>query len=119
MADAASDQQDLEQHKTFSNVMQIATRDDGYNSGRIYYLSTESKDLLVQLIASLTSKSNAARAQALSRTWFHKFQRRLCLYYDSHRFQWLMAILIFGVRCFIIHSTYVTDLISIPSAEGF
>ena len=98
MADIASDECDSDEHIMFSNVMQIATRDDGYNSGRIYYLSTESKEFLDELIASITVKSTAARAQALSRTWYQKAQRGLCKYYDSSQFQLLMALLIAGVK---------------------
>jgi hypothetical protein len=74
--------------------MQIATRDDGYNSGRIYYLSTGSKEALDDLISDLTKKAKICRLQAEARTSFQKFQLRVRERYESRIFQGLMALLI-------------------------
>jgi hypothetical protein len=97
MTEASSEESDKNDNKTFSNVMQISTTDDGYNSGRIYYLSTESKALLDELIVELRAKAKRAHTQALSRSWFRQMQRRLRKRYESRQFQGLMAILIAGV----------------------
>ena len=64
MADAGDDAE--EDEGKYSHVMQIATRDDGYNSGRIYYLSTSSKEELDLLITELQSKAKKAHMAAWS-----------------------------------------------------
>jgi hypothetical protein len=97
MTEAATEDFDKEENKRFSHAMQIATRDDGYNSGRIYYLSTESHEILHELMGYLSKKAKAARAQAEARTLFRKFQLRVRKRYDSAQFQGLMALLITAV----------------------
>ena len=98
MDEVSSEELDKEHHRSFSNVMQIATMDGGYNSGRIYYLSAESKEFMDGLIAELSAKVESARTHAISRTWLRKVQHKLRAHYDSPHFQGLMAILICGVR---------------------
>lgn len=98
MLEAAAEEYDSEDNIKFRNVMQIATKNDGYNSGRIYYLSTESQETLQELIADLTRKAKNARAQAEARTGFRKLQRIVRKRYDSAQFQGLMALLIAAVR---------------------
>ena len=83
MTDAASDDHDDVESKKFSHAMQIATRDDGYNSGRIYYLSTESKVEFDDLISDLQKKAKVARVQAEARTSFQKFQLKVRKRYES------------------------------------
>jgi hypothetical protein len=72
MAEAAAEDYDTEDSTKFRHVMQIATKNDGFNSGRIYYLSTESQETLHELIADLTKTAEAARAQVEARTGFQK-----------------------------------------------
>ena len=98
MAEAATEDFDTEDNTKFRNVMQIATKNDGFNSGRIYYLSTESQGTLQELIANLTMKAKIAREQVEARTGFQKLQRRVRKRYDSAQFQGLMALLIAAVR---------------------
>lgn len=81
----------------YAHVMQIATRDEGYNSGRIYYLSTSSKDELDQLMKELRAKAKYARRNAEARTGFQRLQLKVRRRYESGIFQGLMAILIAGV----------------------
>jgi hypothetical protein len=97
MNEAASDDQENEESKKFSHAMQIATRNDGYNSGRIYYLSTETKEALDDLISDLSKKAKVARVQAEARTGFQKFQFRVRKRYESRKFQGIMALLIIAV----------------------
>ncbi len=97
MTDAASDDHDDVESKKFSHAMQIATRDDGYNSGRIYYLSTESKDLFDDLMSDFQKKAKTARIQAEARTSFQKLQLKVRKRYESGRFQGIMALLIVAV----------------------
>jgi hypothetical protein len=81
----------------FSHVMQIATRDDGYNSGRMYYLSTGSREELADLISDLLKKAKVCRVQAEARTGFQKLQLRVRKRYESRKFQGFMALLIIMV----------------------
>ena len=97
MAEAASDEYDAEDQQ-FSYAMQIATREDGYNSGRIYYLSTGSKEMLDELIAFLAHRAQLARTHAEASTWFRKIQLKIRAKYNSRAFQSLMAVLIIAVR---------------------
>ncbi len=97
MTDAAGDDHKDDESRRFSHAMQIATRDDGFNSGRIYYLSTESKEALDELIADLSKKAKTARVQAEARTNFQKFQLRIRKRYESRKFQGVMALLIIAV----------------------
>jgi hypothetical protein len=94
MIEAASNDLDDEDSMKFSHVMQIATRDDGYNSGRIYYLSTGSKEALADLMSDLAKKAKICRVQAEARTGFQKFQLRVRKRYESRKFQGFMALLI-------------------------
>ena len=96
MVDAGEDTSDDE--GMFSHVMQIATRDDGYNSGRIYYLSTSSKDQLDELMKELRTKAKKARMHAEARTGFQRLQQKVRRRYESGIFQGLMALLIAGVN---------------------
>jgi hypothetical protein len=99
MAEAATEDFDKEETKKFSHAMQIATREDGYNSGRIYYLSTESQEKLHEMMEYLSKKAKTARAQAEARTVFRKFQLKVRKRYDSAQFQGTMALLITAVCC--------------------
>ena len=97
MTDAAGDDHNDDESKKFSHAMQIATRDDGFNSGRIYYLSTESKEALDELISDLEQKAKIARIQAEARTKFQKIQFKVRKRYESRKFQGFMALLIIAV----------------------
>jgi hypothetical protein len=97
MNDGAGDDHNDDDSKMFSHTMQIATRDDGYNSGRIYYLSTESKEALDKLISDLAKKAKIARVNAEASTKFQKFQLKVRKRYESGKFQGFMALLIIAV----------------------
>ena len=68
-----------------------------YNSGRIYYLATESQEQLGQLIAELSRKARKARKRAEAQTLFRLVQFKIRTYYESSHFQGLMAALIAAV----------------------
>ena len=57
--------------------LQIATDPQGYNSGRTYYLRTESKSLHDDIMPLLRKYSVAARERAQASTLFQKTQRRV------------------------------------------
>lgn len=95
MTDATGDGFDDEK---FSHAMQIATRDDGYNSGRMYYVSTDSSEALQDLMSDLAKKAEVARVHAEAHTTFRKFQLEVRKRYESRKFQGFMALLIIAVR---------------------
>ena len=103
MAEAGREHCDPENTRKFSHVMQIATRPDGFNSGRIYYLSTDTKKELDDLISDLNKKVIVSRAEAEARTWFRKLQRSVRRRYESAEFQSFMALLIAAVRLLLPH----------------
>jgi predicted flavoprotein YhiN len=94
MKEAISDE--LES-KVQSFVLQIATDDDGHNSGRIYYFSTQSQELLDELIGEWSKKAVKARAKAEASTLFRKIQFKVRQRYESQEFQSVMAVLIAAV----------------------
>ena len=98
MAEAASDDQEGEDARKFSHVMQIATQEEGFNSGRIYYLALDSKQALDELMVLLTRYSAKARAHAEAQTLLRKIQLKLRRKYESGAFQAVMALLIAAVN---------------------
>ncbi len=98
MKEAARDNFDGLKDTRFSNVLQISTISDGYNSGRTYYLSSDSKETLDSLIEFMSKKADAARTQVEARTFSRKVQRSVRIRYESQEFQSVMAILIAAVR---------------------
>ena len=122
MTHAAGDDHDDEGSKNFLHVMQIATRDDGYNSGRIYYLSTESHESLHELISYLAKKAKVAREHAEARTGFRKFQLRVRRRYESRKFQGFMALLIIAVGSILVHlcntASALTKIVPLHRTSG-
>ncbi len=94
---ACDDFEGLNKDTRFSNVLQISTITDGYNSGRTYYLSADSKETLDSLIEFMSKKADVARTQVEARTFFRKVQLRVRRRYESQEFQSLMALLIAAV----------------------
>jgi hypothetical protein len=99
--------------ENFSYAMQIATRDDGYNSGRIYYLSTDSQNSLRDLMSDLAKKAEVARVHAEARTTFRKFQLQVRNRYESRIFQSFMALLIIAVCGCVILKLAIFDSIAL------
>ena len=98
MQEAAMDDKDGMDNQAFAYVMQIATNEDGYNSGRTYYLATESKESLDELMGIIGKLARKARLQAEARTWLRKVQFKVRQRYDSGIFQATMAVRIAAVR---------------------
>ena len=96
------DSNELDQNEKHHHVIQIATKEDGHNSGRIYYLSCGSKELSTKLISSLNAMAETARIQVEARTIFKKLQLRVKRMYRSSQFQGLMSLLICAVRCCLL-----------------
>ena len=83
-------------HHTLS-ALHISTRIDGYNTGRPYYLSTnspEERDWLGKLLRKL---ANSARSRAEARTLFKKVQLAVRKRYNSPYVQYFFAGLIAAV----------------------
>jgi hypothetical protein len=81
-----------------SNILQIKTAIDGYNSGKTYYLSTGSTanpELNRQTIVSqLSAKVKIARRKADAKSRFQKSQEQVQIVQGSLSFQLIMAAFI-------------------------
>ena len=86
--------------------VQIATVEDGYNSGRVYYLATRDQEEFTALIARLTKLAKAARKRAEAHTLFRKIQLKVRKHYEAGPVQALMALMIMAVYTRYIQ-TYV------------
>jgi hypothetical protein len=84
-----------------SNILQIKTILDGYNSGKTYYLSTRNNsnpELDRQLIVSqLSAKVKISRRKAEAKSRFQKSQEKVQVVQGSLTFQIIMAVFIMVV----------------------
>ena len=81
----------------FRNAVQINTILDGYNSGRAYYLQTNSEHECCELAATLLRMAKAAKKRAEDKTRFQILQGKVLKFYDSTPFQCVVAFLIVAV----------------------
>ena len=79
------------------NIFQIRTMQDGFNSGRTYYLKAESKDDCDKISSELKSKAVVARRRAEGTSRFLKSQSMVAEVYLSTPFQLCSALLILAV----------------------
>jgi hypothetical protein len=82
------------QMNTSTNILQIQTMVDGYNSGRTYHLRTSSQEECTSLVDALSKKSKLARKMAEARTRFEKYQQKVGLVVTSTAYQCFIAFLI-------------------------
>ena len=94
------------------NVIQIRTVENGYNSGRTYYLSTDSVESCQAWINSVRSAVDRAILLKLAGPGFlKKAQYRLGKFYHSNAVQSAVALLIFfSFLCNVLQSELVPDL---------
>jgi len=64
-------------------TIHIATENDGYNSGRVYYLQAESNEINDRLLLAIQENSKAARKRKASRNIWQRAQRRLNEWFNS------------------------------------
>jgi hypothetical protein len=77
--------------------LMIETHQDGYNSGRTYYLQTNSDATCQQLIQKLNKSRKAARERAHAKTALAQTRQRVGKIYRSRTVQNCVAILIIAV----------------------
>jgi hypothetical protein len=80
-----------------SKVMQIKTDSEGHNSGRTYYIRANETEDIGQMIARLSKLAKHARRKAENKSRFERHQLKVRRLYTSSPFQYLTAVLIFGV----------------------
>ncbi len=80
------------------NIVQISTLEQGFNSGRTYYLKAESKEECDSISAELGCKACSARRKAEGKSRFIRSQDSVRKFYSSKPFQILSAVLIITVR---------------------
>jgi len=98
MDDIAGDKRNIHEDRC---RLQIATLNNGYNSGRSYYLATNSKEELNRLISIISKNAAAAKERAEARTVFRKMQLQIRMRYESNLFQIWMALMIGAVSVHI------------------
>ena len=79
-------------------VLQIATRRDGYNSGRAYYLLADSQERLEELLDHIQRAAKAARKRAEAAGAFRGWQGRVRRVYETAPAQAVVAAVIAAVR---------------------
>ena len=83
-----------------SRMLQIATNQQGLNSGRTYYLRVES-ETFDDLLRTWSELARKARRRAEAQTLFKKVQREVRAIYDASLFQTCVALMIAAVRSLI------------------
>ena len=83
--------------RSSTRMLQIATDQHGFNSGRTYYLRVDG-DALDEMVKTWSKLARKARRRAEARTLFEKVQREVRRAYDSSVFQTLVALMIAAVR---------------------
>ncbi len=78
--------------------MQIITVEEGFNSGRTYYLQASSEDECKDMTEVLKRMAKVARKRAEAKSKFRKIQEKVLKFYDSTPFQCGVAFLIIAVR---------------------
>ena len=78
-------------------MLQIATKLDGFNAGRMYYLRTLSHETYEKLMEILLANSNSAKIREESGSLIRKIQKRVRTVYQSDVTQAIVALIIVGV----------------------
>ncbi len=82
----------------FRHALQLKTVEDGYNSGRTYYLQAASEDQCCAVCESISQLVRLAREELAARSRFSHFQNAVLVAYESTPFQSAVAVLILVVR---------------------
>jgi hypothetical protein len=81
----------------FRNALQLSTVDDGFNSGRVYYLKAASERQCEEITADLLARAKSARKLAERKTRLQRWQTKVLRFYESNPFQIGVAFLIVTV----------------------
>ncbi len=79
-------------------ALQLSTVREGHNSGRAYYLQTQSKEALDILMDCLQKNVKAAKKREEAQNAFRRVQTKVRKFYESKFFQSIIALLI-GAVC--------------------
>ncbi len=85
-------------------MLQIQTIEDGFNSGRTYYLKAPSDAVCRNIVRELTKISTKARKLAESRSKWLRYQKKVLAFYHSLPFQSFICITIVTVSSFTLPS---------------
>ncbi len=104
-------QEEDEVSQSKKHILQIRTVENGYNSGRMYYLAAESDECCQSWIQSIRSASDHAIMMKLAGPSFLKrAQYRLAQFYHSTPVQGVVAVLIFfSFLCNILQTELIAD----------
>ncbi len=82
----------------FRHALQLQTVEDGYNSGRTYYLQASSDERCKTVCDSIARHARRARRAADAQSRLRRAQRVVLAVYESAPFQSAIAVLILAVR---------------------
>ena len=91
-----------EGQRSNGNEFMIETNEDGYNSGRTYYLQADSSGACRDVSNKILQNSKLAIERANAKTAFAQAQQQVRKFYNSAIFQNLVAFLILMVGMLII-----------------
>jgi hypothetical protein len=91
-------------HARFQHALQVQTVEDGYNSGRTYYLQADSAAQCAEICDSLAACARRAREAAAAQSRLRRVQQAVCDAYESTPFQSAVAVLIIAVRLMRTHA---------------
>ena len=77
--------------------LQIATKPEGHNAGRMYYLKTLSSETYQKLMKILVVNSKSARKRSETGNLVQKVQKRVRNLYEHYIVQAIVALTIVGV----------------------
>jgi hypothetical protein len=81
----------------FRHALQLQTVEDGYNSGRTYYLQASSDERCKTICDSITRHARRARRAAEAQSRLRRAQSVVLAVYESTPFQSAIAVLILAV----------------------
>jgi hypothetical protein len=81
----------------YEALLQVKTVQQGFNSGRTYYIHADSEHHREQVVQELTKASAKSLARKLAASRFRSSQRYVRAFYESARFQILVGVLILTV----------------------
>ena len=93
----STDDDDASKDDKLRHKIQIATLPSGYNSGRTYYISTPSKDQMINLMTKMRSNAKTERKRAEASSLFRKWQLKFRRRYESNLIKGTMALMIAAV----------------------
>ncbi len=100
----------------YEALLQIKTAQEGFNSGRTYYIHAESEHHREQVVQDLSKAAGKSLARKLAASKFRSSQKYVRSLYESARFQIFVGLLILTVSPTCLRAS-VTELVPTDHAN--